>query len=111
MSRRYTSHSPEIKLQAVQMFLEEKKSQKEIAEYFDVAVQRIKDWVWIYRCKGELGLMGRQGRHSRTSDSRAEIARLKMENELLKKFHTELRRVTLAKRNIGRSITAKKNTK
>ncbi len=84
MSRRYAYCSPETKLRAVQMFLEEKKSQKEIAEHFGVAVQRIKDWVWIYRRKGELGLMGRRGRPPRSNDSQAEIVRLKMENELLK---------------------------
>ena len=111
MSRRYTHHSPETKLRAVQMFLEEHKSQKEIAEDLGVALQRIKDWIWIYRCKGELRLMGRQGRPPRSQDSQAEIDRLKMENDLLKKIHTELRKLTLAKRNIGRSITTKKNTK
>jgi len=111
MKRKSTSHSPETKLRAVQMFLEEKQSQKVIAEYFGVALQRVKDWVWIYRCKGELGLMGRRGRPPRSPDSQAEIARLRMENDLLKKFHTELRKLTLAKRNIGLSITTKKNTK
>ncbi len=111
MSKRNMRHSPETKLRAVQIFLEEKKSQKEIAEYFGVAVQRIKDWVWIYRRKGELGFMGRRGRPPRIQDSQAEIARLKMENDLLKKFHTELRKLTLAKRNIGRSTITKKNTK
>jgi len=111
MKRKNSSHSPETKLRAVQMFLEEKRSQKEIAEYFGVAVQRVKDWVWIYRCKGALGLMGRRGRPPRSQDGQAEIARLKMENDLLKKFHTELRKLTLAKRNIGPSITTKKNTK
>ena len=93
------------------MFLEEQKSQKEIAQQLGVAVQRVKDWVWIYRRKGELGLMGRQGRPSRVSDSQAQIARLTMENDLLKKFHTELRKVQFAQRNIGRSTTTRKNTK
>jgi transposase len=101
MKRKHTYHSAETKLRAVQMFIEEKKSQKEIAEYFGVAVQRVKDWVWIYKRKGELGLMNQRGRPKRRQDSQAEMARLKMENDLLKKFHTELRKVTLAKRNIG----------
>jgi hypothetical protein len=34
-----------------------------------------------------------------------------MENALLKKFHTELREVPLAQRNIGRSTTTGKHTK
>lgn len=100
MKRKHTYHSAETKLRAVQMFIEEKKSQKEIAEYFGVAVQRVKDWVWIYRRKGELGLIRRRGRPG-VIDKEAQLAQLKMENELLKKFHTELRKVTLAKRNIG----------
>ena len=40
-----------------------------------------------------------------------ELERLRMENALLKKFHTELRKVQLAQRNIGRSTTIRKNTK
>ena len=55
--------------------------------------------------------MGRQGRPPRPQDSQAEIEGLKMENDLLKKFHTELRKLTLAKRNLVESITTKKNTK
>jgi transposase-like protein len=101
MKRKHTYHSAETKIRAVQMFIKEKKSQKEIADHFGVAVQRVKDWVWIYRRKGELGFLSQRGRPKRINDSQAEIARLKMENELLKKFHTELRKATLAKRNIG----------
>jgi hypothetical protein len=33
-----------------------------------------------------------------------------MENELLKKFHTELRKGMLAERNIGSSIDTEKDT-
>lgn len=111
MRKKYASYSPETKIKAVQMFLEEKKSQKEIAGYLGIPLQRIKDWVWIYRRKGELGLMGRRGRPPRFQDRQAEIARLQMENDLLKKFHTELRKAMLAKRNIGLSSITKKNTK
>jgi len=39
------------------------------------------------------------------------IERLRMENALLKKYHTELRKSFLAKRNIGSSITTEKTTK
>jgi transposase len=111
MKRKYISHSAQTKIRAVEMFLQEKKSQKEIADYFGVAVQRIKDWVWMYRQKGELGFMQKRGRPTGKEDMQAEIVRLKMENDLLKKFHTELRKAMLAKRNIGLSITTKKSTK
>jgi len=101
MKRKYTNYSAKTKIRAVQMFMEEKKSQKEIAEHLGVALQRVKDWVWIYKRKGELGLIGKRGRPKHGQDNQTEIARLKMENDLLKKFHTELRKITLAKRNIG----------
>ncbi|MBL8049827.1 MAG: helix-turn-helix domain-containing protein [Anaerolineales bacterium] len=101
MKKKKTYPTVAVKLRAVRMFIEEKKSQKEIAEGLGIALQSVKNWVWIYRRKGEVGLMGRRGRPSRVVDKEAQLARLKMENELLKKFHTELRKVTLAKRNIG----------
>ena len=41
----------------------------------------------------------------------AELERLRMENTLLKKYHAELRKEVLAKRNIGLSINIEKNTK
>jgi len=40
-----------------------------------------------------------------------ELKRLRMENDLLKNFHAELRELELAKRDIGRSITKDKRTK
>jgi hypothetical protein len=53
-----------------------------------------------------------QGRPPKAGErEQAELERLRMENALLKKFHTELREVQLAQRNIGRSTTTKKNTK
>lgn len=101
MKRKKTYPTAQVKLRAVEMFIGEKKSQKEIAEQLGVALQSVKNWVWIYRRKGELGLMGRRGRPPGVVDRETQLARLKMENELLKKFHTELRKITLAKRNIG----------
>ena len=41
----------------------------------------------------------------------AYIRRLEMENALLKKFHTELHKEELAKRNIGSFTNTEKNTK
>ena len=51
------------------------------------------------------------GRPHKIWDEAARIRQLEMENALLKKYHTELRKSLLAKRNIGPSITTEGNTK
>ena len=45
------------------------------------------------------------GRPRKVWDEAARIRQLEMENALLKKYHTELRKSLLAKRNIGSSTT------
>jgi transposase-like protein len=73
--------------------------------------ERIKAWVRMYRREGELSFHKPIGRPVKTESEAREVERLRMENVLLKKFHTELRKVQLARRNIGRSTTTRKNTK
>jgi len=53
----------------------------------------------------------RPGRPPKQESQAAYIARLEMENELLKKFHTELRKVLREKRNIGASKKSSDDTK
>jgi hypothetical protein len=65
----------------------------------------------MYRQEGELSFYKPIGRPVKIESEEREVKRLRMENELLKKFHTELRKVQLAQRNIGRSTTTRKNTK
>jgi len=72
---------------------------------------RIEAWVRMYRREGELSFHKPIGRPVKTEREEREVKRLQMENALLKKFHTELRKVQLAQRNIGRSTTTRKNTK
>ena len=64
---------------------------------------RIKVWVNQYKKEGVAGLTkkgsGRPRKQSLTQE--AYIAKLEMENELLKKFHTELRKLTTVRRDIG----------
>jgi transposase-like protein len=72
---------------------------------------RIKVWVRMYRQEGELSFHKPIGRPLKSESQERELERLRMENALLKKFHTELRGVRLAQRNIGRSTTTRKNTK
>jgi transposase-like protein len=71
---------------------------------------RIKVWVRMYRQEGELSFHKPIGRPLKSESQERELERLRMENALLKKFHTELRGVRLAQRNIGRSITTKKSS-
>jgi len=105
------------KREAVRLYQEEGKSYKEITELLKIADPwRVKKWLRDYRRKGEAAFhrdpQSYKGGHPpKRENTEAYIARLEMENDLLKKFHAELRKLELAKRNIGLSTTKRKNTK
>jgi transposase len=103
----------ETKLEAMRLFYEEGKTRAEITRLLDVRdPNRVKAWLKQYRREGAVGFGKAQGRpHKEAESEQAELEQLRMENALLKKFHTELRGVRLAQRNIGRSTTTRKNTK
>jgi len=102
----------ELKLEAVRLYYKEGQSRAEITELLGIRnAYAVKQWGQIYRREGVSGLKKAKGRPCKSESERAELERLRMENVLLKKFHTELRREALAKRNIGLSITIAKNTK
>jgi transposase-like protein len=94
MSRHYQSYSQETKLRAIKMYFEEGLSQKEITEALGIYDKdRVKKWISAYRKEGQLAFTARKGRPSKQPLDKDEyIKRLEMENELLKKFHTLLRR-------------------
>lgn len=106
----------EVKLEAVRLFYEEHNTRAAIAELLGIhSPERVKDWVRQYRQEGEGAFYKKRrgrplGRPPKKKDKDAYIARLEMENELLKKFHTELRKGMLAERNIGSSTDTEKNT-
>jgi len=101
-----------VKVQAVRMFLEEGKTKAEIREILGLTEGRVKVWVRRYRDEGEVGLQKKRGRPQKRVESvEAELSRLRMENELLKKFHAELRKDELAKRNIGLLSDTKRGLK
>ena len=105
-------YKKEIKQEAVRLVMEEHVTYATIAEKLNIRkADRIKAWVRMYRREGELSFHKPIGRPVKREGEEREIERLRMENALLKKFHTELREVQLAQRNIGRSTTTKKNTK
>lgn len=102
----------EIKQEAVRLVQEEHMPYAAVADKLKIRkAGRIKAWVRMYRREGELSFHKPIGRPLKTESEEREVERLRMENALLKKFHTELRKVQLAQRNIGRSTTTRKNTK
>jgi len=107
-----THYEISVKEEAVRLFLEEGYSYRQIAEQLEIRkADRIEKWVHQYRQEGILVLKKSSGRPKKVQDEKAYIARLEMENKLLKKLQSELREAMLAKRDIGRSTTTKKNTK
>ena len=102
----------EMKREAVRLVEEERMTYAAVADKLNIRkAARIKVWVRMYRREGELSFHKPIGRPLKTESEKREVERLRMENTLLKKFHTELRKVQLAQRNIGRSTTTRKNTK
>lgn len=105
------------KLEAVRLYQEAGKSHREITELLGIRdPDRIEKWLRMYRRDGLEAFQKdkkqtKRGRPPKRENTAAYIARLEMENDLLKKFHAELRKQALAKRNIGSSITKEKNTK
>ena len=105
-------HYPiEVKLEAVRMFLEEGRTRAEIAKILGLRSKgRVKDWVRQTRHE-EIAFGKPVGRpRKREASEQEELKRLRMENDLLKKFHAELRKEVLAKRNIGLSTVKEKST-
>ena len=113
MGKKGSKYYPvEVKLEAVRLYLEGEKSQAEITKLLGLhSDNRVKNWVWQYRREGELAFQRPRGRPRKVWDDQARIRQLEMENALLKKYHTELRKSLLAKRNIGLFTTTGRNTK
>jgi transposase-like protein len=102
----------EVKREAVRLVEQEGVSYGEVAKRLEIRkAERIERWVAMYRKEGELSFHKPKGRPRKAEDEQSELKRLRMENALLKKFHSELREVPLAQRNIGQSNTTKTNTK
>ena len=107
------THYPlETKLEAIQLH-EDGLTYAQVAEQLGLRQsKRIKIWVRQYRQAGEAGLLKHGSGRPRKAHTDAEhIAQLEMENALLKKFHTELRKAMLARRDIGSLNTTGKPTR
>ena len=82
----------------MRLFLEERMTYHAIAKRLGIRkAERIEAWVRTYRREGELGLHKSKGRPRKKQDQAAYIARLEMENALLKNFHGELRKLSKQK--------------
>lgn len=105
-------HYPvEIKKEAVRQVEEEHRSYAEVAERLGIRkAERIERWVASYRKEGEASFHRPIGRPRKEEAESRELERLRMENALLKKFHSELRELQLAQRNIGQSTTTKQSS-
>lgn len=106
-------HYPvEVKLEAVRLFYERGMTRQQISDALGLSSDEcVERWVRRYRREGEQGFCKPIGRPRKAQDEATRIQQLEMENALLKKYHTELRKSLLAKRNIGLSITTERNTK
>ena len=106
-------HYPlDVKREAVRLVEEERLSYAEVAKRLGIRkAERIERWVAMYRKEGEMAFLKPKGRPRKSESEQSELERLRMENALLKKFHSELRELQLAQRNIGRSNTTKKNSR
>jgi len=92
----------ETKLEAIRLSEEDGFSQSMITEKLGIRDPgRVQVWLRQYRLEGKAAFQRPKGRPRKKQDLEAEVKRLRMENDLLKKFHAELRKLERAERNIG----------
>ncbi len=97
-----THYSKETKQEAVRLHLEEGMLCEEVARRLGLRqADRIYAWCRAYQAVGEAAFLKYSGRPRKEEAEERKLERLEMENALLKKFHTELRKVMLVKRSIG----------
>ena len=94
-----------VKRESIRLYLEEGWSAREIMERYSIFDRnRVGTWVRQYRVEGEAMFEEKRrlsGRRPKQANTASYVAKLEMELDLLKKFHTELRQGSLAKRDIG----------
>jgi transposase len=105
-------YSREVKERAVRMALEEGLGYAAITQALAIRDPwRVRRWVRAYSQKGAEAFAKPKGRPRKSTSLQGELERLRMENDLLKKYHSELRQLELAKRNIGSSTTREPPTR
>ena len=107
-----THYTLETKLEAVRLHQEEGLTYAQVAERLGIRqAARIERWYSAYQQEGEAVFLKHSGRPRQEEAEGLTMERLRMENALLKKFHTELRKITRARRNIGSSNTTERTTR
>lgn len=106
------THYPlETKLLAIHWHEEGGLTYAQVAEQLGIRqAARIKAWYRAYRREGVAAFQKPIGRPRQAGHGRSQLEQLQMENALLKKFHTELRKLMLARRDIGSSNTTEEST-
>jgi transposase-like protein len=106
-----THYSLETKLLAIQLHEQDKLTYAQVAERLEIRQpERIQAWYRAYRREGELAFHKHVGRPNKQPPQET-LEKLRRENALLKKFHSELRKATLARCNIGSSNTTEEPTR
>jgi transposase-like protein len=105
-----TRYPLETKLAAVRLHLEEKQSYAQVAEQLGIPRGRVEGWCYHYLQEGAAAFDKPIGRPRKDQSEALTLERLRMENALLKKFRTELRKSMLARRDIGSSNTTEEST-
>ncbi len=106
-----THYSLETKLLAIQLHEQEGLPYARVAEQLEIRQpDRIQVWYRAYRREGELAFHKHIGR-PRKQPAQETLETLRRENALLKKFHSELRKGMLARRNIGSSSITEEATR
>lgn len=83
---KYRKYSKDFKLQAARLVAEQGYSYKQAAERLGTTSWSIRDWVQKFRHTGELSEQDQtQPKADELRELRKELARLKMENDILKK--------------------------
>ena len=107
-----THYPMETKLEAVRFHEEAGLTYAQVAERLGIRQAAvIERWYHAYRQEGEAAFLKHSGRPRKDQAEAQTIEQLRMENALLKKFHTELRKSTHARRNIGSSNTTGRTTR
>jgi transposase-like protein len=106
-----THYPNETKMLAIQLHEAGGLTYAQVAEQLGIRqADRIQAWCRAYRGEGVAAFEKPKGRPRKDSQERPRLEQLEMENALLKKFHTELRKIMLARRDIGSSSTTEETT-
>lgn len=100
-----THYSLETKLLAIHLHEQDGLTYAQVAEQLEIRQpERIRAWYAAYQQEGELAFHKHIGRPYK-QPAQETLEKLRRENALLKKFHSELRQAMPARRNIGSSST------